>query len=89
MPHALPLSLATVEVSSIKTAESGAAVTGDELTREYKTAENVQLQPELLEKLKTFFGKMDSDKNGVIDEAEAIAFWGKNFAKVRHASVLC
>lgn len=78
---------AAVEVSSVKTAEPGAAVTGDELTREYKTAENVQLQPELLEKLKAFFGKMDSDKNGVIDEAEAIAFWGKNFAKVNAKSM--
>jgi len=39
--------------------------------------------PEILDgKLVKMFEKMDTDKNGSIDRAEAIKFWGKNFAKV-------
>ena len=41
-----------------------------------------ELPKELDEKLTLMFEKMDDDKNGTVDRAEAIKFWGKNFAKV-------
>ena len=40
------------------------------------------LPASLNEKLTTMFQRMDNDKSGNVDRAEAIAFWGKNFAKV-------
>ena len=55
--------------------------------REYKTAESVELPAELEAKLKAFFDKMDADKNGEVSKDEAVAFWGKNFAKVNAQSM--
>lgn len=75
-----------VEVSSVKTLEAGAATSGEDLKREYVT-KDVELKPELQRKLRGFFDKMDSDKNGFVDKQEAIAFWGKNFAKVNAQSM--
>ena len=46
-----------------------------------------ELPPELDAKLKLFFDKMDGDKNGEVSKAEAVAFWGKNFAKVNAQSM--
>jgi len=64
------------------------ATAGEEqLNREYKTAEDVNMRPELLAKLKAFFDKMDADKNGEVSKEEAIAFWGTNFAKVNAKSM--
>ena len=45
------------------------------------------LTPELEAKLKAFFDKMDADKNGEVSKSEAVAFWGKNFAKVNAQSM--
>ena len=78
---------APVEVSSIKESDSGNAKSGDELTREFKTTDSVNLKPELEGKLKAFFDKMDEDKNGEVTKQEAIAFWGSNFAKVNAQSM--
>ena len=47
----------------------------------------MKLPPELEAKLKTFFDKMDADGNGEITKDEAVAFWGKNFAKVNAQSM--
>ena len=50
--------------------------------REYVKKE-VVLSEVLQKSLRTFFDKMDSNKDGTVTKDEAIAFWGKNFAKVR------
>jgi len=41
-----------------------------------------EIAPALLEKLTTFFKKVDVDGDNSITQDEAIKFWGKNFAKV-------
>lgn len=41
-----------------------------------------ELSATLNEKLTTMFQRMDKDSSGNVDRTEAIAFWGKNFAKV-------
>jgi len=64
----------------------GAASAGDDLNREFIKAEGV-LEPELEKLLKTFFDKMDDDKNGEVSMEEAVKFWGKNFAKVNAKSM--
>jgi len=78
-----------VEITAYaKTGEVASATAGEEqLNREYKTAEDVNMRPELLAKLKAFFDKMDADKNGEVSKEEAIAFWGTNFAKVNAKSM--
>lgn len=78
---------APVEVSSIKESDSGAAVSGEDLHRDYKQTANVQLKPELLQKLKAFFDKMDTNNDGDVSKDEAVAFWGSNFAKVNAKSM--
>jgi len=67
-------------------AAAGSASTGDELNREYVKAEG-QLSADLETMLKTFFDKMDDDKNGEVSYSEAVKFWGKNFAKVNAKSM--
>jgi Ca2+-binding EF-hand superfamily protein len=42
---------------------------------------------DLVSKLKTFFDRMDADGNGEVSKEEAVAFWGKNFAKVNAQSM--
>ena len=78
-----------VEVTAIKEASAtSTAVKGDaELSRSYQTADAVELPAELDAKLKAFFDKMDTDSNGEVSKTEAIAFWGKNFAKVNAQSM--
>ena len=78
---------APVEVSSIKESDSGAAISGEELKRDFVQKEDVQLKPELLEKLRAFFDKMDTNHDGDVSKDEAVAFWGKNFAKVNAKSM--
>ena len=41
-----------------------------------------ELPGALKEKLSAMFDRMDTNKDGTVDKSEAIAFWGKNFAKV-------
>ena len=55
-------------------------------TSEYKTTDT-ELSEELKTLLKTFFDKMDDDKNGEVSKDEAVKFWGKNFAKVNATSM--
>jgi len=64
----------------------GSASAGDNMTREYVKAEG-ELSQELETMLKTFFDKMDDDKNGEVSYDEAVKFWGKNFAKVNAKSM--
>jgi len=80
---------AVVEVGAVKKEgdSAGAVVGDDQLSRAYTTSENVELPPDLDAKLKTFFDKMDADGNGEVSKAEAVAFWGKNFAKVNAQSM--
>eukprot|EP00965_Chrysotila_dentata_P017838 593845-Pleurochrysis_carterae.AAC.1 len=59
----------------------GHKYSGEELKRQFNTKE-VELNPELHDMLKAFFDKMDGNKDGSVTKEEAIAFWGKNFAKV-------
>ena len=40
---------------------------GEELKRDFVVAEGVELKPELLEKLRIFFDKMDTNKDGEVD----------------------
>jgi len=56
------------------------------LRSEYVKAEG-ELSQELETMLKTFFDKMDDDKNGEVSYDEAVKFWGKNFAKVNAKSM--
>jgi Ca2+-binding EF-hand superfamily protein len=56
------------------------------MRREYKTAE-VDLPADLQAMLRSFFDKIDDDKNGEITKEEATKFWGKNFAKVNANSM--
>lgn len=42
----------------------------------------VQLSPELEAQLRELFGKMDRDNDTILSKAEAVEFWGKNFAKI-------
>lgn len=65
---------------------SGEAATEEALTREHPTKKDVKLKPELEAKLKAFFKAMDADGDGSVTKAEAVAFWGKNFAKARRAA---
>jgi len=78
-----------VEIAAYaKTGEMASATAGDEqLNREYKKADNVDMRPELLTKLRVFFDKMDGDNNGEVSKEEAVAFWGTNFAKVNAKSM--
>ena len=78
---------APVEVTSIKESDTAKATSGEELKHEYKTATDTQLKPELLQKLRMFFDKMDGDHNGEVSKEEAVAFWGSNFAKVNAKSM--
>ena len=48
---------------------------------------DVALPADLDAKLKAFFDKMDADSNGEVSKEEAVAFWGKNFAKVNAQSM--
>ena len=79
---------AAVEVSSIKESSGpSTAVSGDaEISREYATSD-AELSKDLEAKLKAFFDKMDADSNGEVTKEEAVAFWGKNFAKVNAQSM--
>ena len=67
--------------------EGQGAVKGEELNHEYVKKDDVELKPELVEMLKKFFDKMDSDSDGSVTKEEAIKFWGKNFAKVNATSM--
>lgn len=40
------------------------------------------LSPELVEKLNVLFAKLDLNMDGTITKAEAVKFWGRNFAQV-------
>ena len=65
----------------------GNAISGDaELTREYVTKDAV-MPADLEAKLKVFFDAIDADKNGEVTKDEAVAFWGKNFAKLNAQSM--
>ena len=48
-----------------------------------KEAKATAIPKELEDKLLAMFKKMDTDGNGTVDKTEAIAFWGKNWAKAR------
>lgn len=76
-----------VEVAPIKSNNAAAIVGDDQLSRAYTKTDNVELPAELDSKLKAFFDKMDADKNGEVSKEEAVAFWGKNFAKVNAQSM--
>ena len=60
---------------------------GETLPREYKRADQVSIRPEVQEALKQFFEKLDQNHDGTVTKEEAIAFWGKNFAKVNTKSM--
>ena len=53
----------------------------EELSHEFKKSESV-ITSELETVLRTFFDKMDFDKDGTVTKEEAVKHWGKNFAKV-------
>lgn len=76
----------TVIVDAASAGAGGSAAIGDDLTREFATKE-AALDPDLEKMLKTFFDKMDDDKNGEVSYDEAVKFWGKNFAKVNAKSM--
>lgn len=67
-------------------AAAGGGGTGEELKREYKVSD-VKISEKLSAMLKAFFDKMDGNKDGTVTKDEAIAFWGKNFAKVNAKSM--
>jgi len=63
-------------------------ITGEELKREYtQAAGSVDISQDLVDLLKAFFDKMDQNGDGSVTKEEAIAFWGKNFAKVNSNSM--
>lgn len=77
-----------MEVSAIKeSTDYASAVKGDQEMSHAFAKADAELPPELDAKLKLFFDKMDGDKNGEVSKAEAVAFWGKNFAKVNAQSM--
>lgn len=76
----------TVVVEAATTHGATSATAGDALTREFKKDE-ADLDAGLETLLKTFFDKMDDDKNGEVSYDEAVKFWGKNFAKVNAKSM--
>ena len=80
-------SFATEVVTTIKDSESSGTIGEEKLTREYVVKADVKLSDALHDKLRAFFDKMDTDKNGEVSKDEAIAFWGKNFAKVNANSM--
>ncbi len=41
-----------------------------------------QLPPALEAQLRKLFGKMDRDRDQILSKAEAVEYWGKNFAKI-------
>lgn len=43
---------------------------------------DTQLSVGLEAKLRELFGKMDKDNDKILSKAEAVEFWGKNFAKI-------
>ena len=47
-----------------------------------KEAASAELPADLSKKLGEMFERMDTNKDGTVDKSEAIAFWGKNFAKI-------
>ncbi|KOO36058.1 ef hand family protein [Chrysochromulina tobinii] len=53
----------------------------DDLAHGFKK-DAAALSEALEQELRSFFDAMDGDKNGEVSKDEAIAFWGKNFAKV-------
>ena len=59
---------------------------GEKLERKYEKTE-VPMLPEVETLLKTFFDKMDANQEGSVTKEKAIAFWGKNFAKVNATSM--
>jgi len=78
---------AAVDVVSLPKEVSSSALAGDEeLSRQY-TKSDVEMPADLVSKLKTFFDRMDADGNGEVSKEEAVAFWGKNFAKVNAQSM--
>jgi len=60
---------------------------GEDLKREYVKKDVLEVSPELEEKLKAFFDKMDCNGDGTVTKDEAILFWGTNFAKVNANSM--
>ena len=60
--------------------------TSGDLTRTYTTSD-AEIPAELETKLKSFFDKMDANGDGEVSKEEAVAFWGKNFAKVNAQSM--
>ena len=59
---------------------------GEKLERKYEKTD-VPMLPEVETLLKTFFDKMDANQEGSVTKEKAIAFWGKNFAKVNATSM--
>ena len=57
------------------------AMTEEEIAEACTEAPN-ELPPHMLEKLTSFFDKLDVDKDKSITQEEAISHWGKNFAKI-------
>lgn len=41
-----------------------------------------ELPPALEAQLRKLFSKMDSDRDQILSKAEAVEYWGKNFAKI-------
>ena len=74
------------EIASVKEG-GGGTISDEQLSREFKESANAELPAELEAKLKAFFDKMDADSNGEVSKTEAVAFWGKNFAKVNAQSM--
>jgi len=63
-------------------------LSGEELDRKFeKKEEHVEMTQEVEDMLKKFFDTMDADGNGEVTKDEAVAHWGKNFAKVNATSM--
>jgi len=76
------------DVATLAKDANQTAVSGDEeLRRDFQKNDHVEMPAELEAKLKSFFERMDADGNGEVSKEEAVAFWGKNFAKVNAQSM--
>lgn len=63
-------------------------LSGEELDRQFaKKDETIAMTQQVEDMLKKFFDTMDADGNGEVTKDEAVAHWGKNFAKVNATSM--
>jgi len=56
--------------------------TSDRVLLHAKPKGDSQLPLDLETQLRNLFGKMDRDRDQILSKAEAVEFWGKNFAKI-------